>query len=76
MADVFRNGINIEIDFLYGKIPESKHEIIILEKLVKFLKLGGWTFNPNMFSMTFIFNIFKMSVEYTVFSVFPVSLFD
>lgn len=41
MADVFRRGINIATDFLYGKIPEAKHEKIILEKLVKILKLAG-----------------------------------
>lgn len=41
LADVFRRGINIAIDFLYGKIPEAKHEKIILEKLVKILKLAG-----------------------------------
>lgn len=41
LADVFRRGINIAIDFLYGKIPEARHEKIILEKLVKFLKLAG-----------------------------------
>lgn len=41
LGDVFRRGINIAIDFLHGNIPEAKHEKIILEKLVKILKLGG-----------------------------------
>jgi hypothetical protein len=41
LGDVFRRGINIGIDFLYGKIPKAEHERIILEKLVKFLQLGS-----------------------------------
>lgn len=48
LGDVFRSGINIGIDFLYGKIPEAKHEKIILEKLVKFLKLGNLTMDPSL----------------------------
>ncbi|XP_061193272.1 uncharacterized protein LOC133201487 [Saccostrea echinata] len=40
LGDIFRRGITILIDFLYGKIPEAKHERILLEILVRFLKSG------------------------------------
>lgn len=40
LGDVFRRGVNIVIDFLYGNIPKAKHERILLEKLVNFLKSG------------------------------------
>ena len=40
LGDVFRKGLNIGIDFLDGKMPESKHLRILLERLVNFLKLG------------------------------------
>ncbi|XP_061162599.1 uncharacterized protein LOC133171817 [Saccostrea echinata] len=40
LGDIFRRGLDIGIEFLQGKIPEAKHEKIMLAKLVSFLKAG------------------------------------
>ena len=61
LEGLFRRGINIGIYFLYGRIPEGKHEKIVQEKLVKFLKLGRLALNlcfvgsrTNMFVLYFV----------------------
>ncbi|XP_062586344.1 uncharacterized protein LOC134247965 [Saccostrea cucullata] len=38
MGNIFRKGLDIGVDFLDGKIPESKQEKMLLEKLVNFIK--------------------------------------
>ncbi|XP_062586345.1 uncharacterized protein LOC134247966 [Saccostrea cucullata] len=38
LGDIFRTGLDMGIEFLEGRIPEARHEKIILERLLKFLK--------------------------------------
>ncbi|XP_061195594.1 uncharacterized protein LOC133203824 [Saccostrea echinata] len=40
LGDIFRTGLDMGIDFLEGRIPEARHQKIILERLIKFLKEG------------------------------------
>ena len=37
LGDIFRRGLDIGIDYLAGKSPESKHEKIVLDRLIQYL---------------------------------------